>query len=99
VVKIPIEETADFVHVRLLDPDQFGTCRITGLQGRLPRGVRAKYCKYKGRDQWATQAYSEKGDYPKRHSSSSTMRSLYIYAYFHFRGGDICEIEKVFDET
>jgi len=57
VVKIPVEETADFVHVRLLDPDQFGTCRITDLQGRLPRGVRAKYCKYKGRDQWATQAY------------------------------------------
>ena len=57
MVKIPIEETADFVHVRLLDPDQFGTCRITDLQARLPRGVRAKYCKYKGRDQWATQAY------------------------------------------
>jgi len=40
-----------------MDPGQFETCKTTGLQGRLPRGVRAKYCKYKGRDQWATQAY------------------------------------------
>jgi len=57
VIEIPIDETADFVHIRLMDPDQFETCRISDLQGRLPRGVRAKYCKYKGRDQWATQAY------------------------------------------
>ena len=57
MVNIPIEETSEFLHVRLMDPDQFETCRITDLQGRLPRGVRAKYCKYKGRDQWATQAY------------------------------------------
>jgi len=54
---LPIEETADFIHFRILEPDQFETCRITDLQGRLPRGIRAKYCKYKGRDQWATQAY------------------------------------------
>jgi len=54
---MPIEESSEFVHVRIMDPDQFETCRITDLQGRLPRGVRAKYCKYKGRDQWATQAY------------------------------------------
>jgi len=54
---LPIEETGDFIHYRILDPGLFETCRITDLQGRLPRGVRAKYCKYKGRDQWATQAY------------------------------------------
>jgi len=54
---LPIEETADFIHIRILDPAQFETCRITDLQGKLPKGIRAKYCRYKGRNQWATQAY------------------------------------------
>lgn len=54
---MPIEETDQFIHVRVLDPDQFEMCRLTDFDGKLPQGVRAKYCKYANRDEWAVQAY------------------------------------------
>lgn len=54
---MPVEETEDFIHIRVLDPARFETCRITDFNGGLPQGVRVKYCKRKNSDEWAIQAY------------------------------------------
>ena len=53
----PVDVTEEFIHIRVLDPDQFETCRLTDFDGKLPKGARAKYCKYADKDEWATQAY------------------------------------------
>jgi len=56
-VQKPIDETEDFIHIRVKDPGQFKTCRTTDFSGKLPKGVRAKYCQYKDKDEWAVQAW------------------------------------------
>jgi hypothetical protein len=53
---MPEDVTENFIHERVLDPAGFVTCRTTDFGGKLPAGVRAKYCQRKAGG-WEIQAY------------------------------------------
>jgi len=53
---MPVDVTENFIHIRVLDPAQFQTCRTTDFDGKLPTGIRAKYCQRKN-GSWDIQAY------------------------------------------
>jgi len=53
---MPVDVTENFIHIRVLDPGQFTTCRTTDFDGKLPTGIRAKYCQRKN-GSWDIQAY------------------------------------------
>ena len=57
VNRMPVEETENFVHVRVRDPSLYDTCRMTDFNGKLPRGVKANYCKRKDNGTWETESY------------------------------------------
>ena len=59
-IKIAVdpEETEEKIHVPVIENQgQFGTCRTTDFDGKLPTGVQVVYCRCKGRDEWAVQKY------------------------------------------
>lgn len=45
------------MHIRVKDPSAYDTCRLTDFDGKLPKGVRAKYCRRRDNGEWETQAY------------------------------------------
>ena len=55
----PVEETDEFIHVRVRDPADFveGSFRTTDFGGKLPKGVQAVQGKLKDSGDWATQKF------------------------------------------
>ena len=58
-IQKPVEETEEFIHVRVRDPNDFveGSLRTTDFGGRLPKGVQAVQGKLKDSGEWATQKF------------------------------------------
>ena len=54
---MPVDVTENFIHFRVRDPSLFSEIRLTDFDGKLPKGIRAKYGKKKGSSEWAIQAY------------------------------------------
>ena len=53
---MPVDVTKDFIHVQIRD-FAYDKCRITSFDGKLPMGVRSKYCKVQNSDDWKTRAF------------------------------------------
>jgi hypothetical protein len=53
----PWEETEDSIRSGHGDASQAETCRTTDFDGKLPKGIKAVYCKRKDSDEWYVQSY------------------------------------------
>jgi len=55
LIKIPWEETADYIRSGHKDPDRYETCRTITISA--DEGIKATYCKLKNVDRWEIQSY------------------------------------------
>jgi len=54
---MPWEETDDFIRSGHGDKNKYSTCRTTTFDDKLPKGIKAVYCKRKDNSKWEIQSY------------------------------------------
>lgn len=54
---MPWETTDNYIRSGHKDPNLYSTCRTTSFEDKLPKGIKAVYCKRKDNGEWETQSF------------------------------------------